>query len=328
MFNLFTHSVFRMSGCALGIGLLALAPKASAQTPLDAILMQPGEVCSGLTYEFSSFDEYWEGTTLRTNETVNVVNRDYVELMSAVGLIKHHNLLVSLPYVSTYSTDPTGGRLEGASGISDLSLFLKSEWLYKSMGKGNLSALTTVGFMTPVSNYNADYRPYSIGFGANELSLRAILEYEFNSGLYVRAMGGHLWRGQAEVDRDSYYQDGEIYYTNMMDVPNAWHYQVVVGQWFFNHGLKVQAQYTALNSTSGDDIRAYAKPQPTNEVDAGQVGAFAQVYLNKPAGLGAIAYFNTTVSGRNVGKSTHYGVGLTYIINFSGKPSLPKSETE
>jgi hypothetical protein len=101
-----------------------------------------------------------------------------------------------------------------------------------------------------------------------------------------------------------------------------------VGQWFFNHGLKVQAQYTALNSTSGDDIRAYAKPQPTNEVDAGQVGAFAQVYLNKPAGLGAIAYFNTTVSGRNAGKSTHYGVGLTYIINFSGKPSLPKPETE
>jgi hypothetical protein len=311
----------------LGIGFLAIAPKASAQTPLDAILMQPGEICSALTYEYSSFDEYWEGTSLRTNATVNVVNRDYVEFMTAIGLVKHHNLMIGLPFVSSYSTDPTGGRLDGARGIADLSLFLKSEWLYKPMGKGYLSALTTVGFMTPVSNYNADYRPYSIGFGASELSLRGILEYEFDSGLYIRGTAAHLWRGQAEVDRDSYYQDGQIYYTNMMDVPSAWHYQFVVGQWFFNHGLKVQAQYTGLASTSGDDIRAYSKPQPTNKVDVGQVGALAQIYLSKPAGLGALAYFNTTLSGRNMGKSTHFGVGLTYIISVSGtRPSLPRGK--
>lgn len=289
-------------------------------------MMQPAEVCSGLLYEYSSFDEYWEGTKLRTNATINEVNRDYVELMTAIGLARHHNLLVSLPFVSSYSTDPTGGRLSGVRGISDLSLFLKSEWIYKPVGKGNLSALTSLGFMTPVSNYNADYRPYAIGFGATEFSLRGILEYEFDAGFYLRTSAARVWRGQAEVDRDSYYQDGEIYYTNRMDVPNAWHYQFVVGKWFFHHGLKVQATYTALNSTSGDDIRAFAKPQPTNEVDAGQVGALAQVYLNKPAGLGALAYWHTTISGRNAGKSTHFGLGVTYIINFKGKPSLPKPD--
>ena len=55
--------------------------------------------------------------------------------------------------------------------------------------------------------------------------------------------------------------------------------------------------------------------------------------LTEPGLIGSrmkdpVAYFNTTLSGRNVGKSTHFGVGLTYIINFNGKPSLPKSETK
>jgi len=295
-----------------------------AQTPSDAILMNPGEICTGLLYEHSSFNEYWEGTTLRENATINRVNRERGELMAAIGLVKHHNLLVSLPYVSTWSSMPTGARLTGVRAISDLALAFKSEWLYQEAGPGNLSVLTTVGLSVPLANYNPDYQPYSPGLRALEFSLRGILEYEFDFGLYVRGTAAHLWRGTAKLDRNSYYYEDEIVYSNQMYVPDAWQYQVVVGQWLFDHGLKVQAQYTGMASTSGDDIRAYARPQPTNRVNFGQVGALAQVYLNKPAGLGALAYFNTTLGGRNAAKITQFGVGLTYIISFHGRPSLPR----
>ena len=43
---------------------------AHAQTPLDAIMMKQKESCFALTYDHGSFNEYWEGTVLRTNETI------------------------------------------------------------------------------------------------------------------------------------------------------------------------------------------------------------------------------------------------------------------
>jgi hypothetical protein len=47
-------------------------------------------------------------------------------------------------------------------------------------------------------------------------------------------------------------------------------------------------------------------------MDFGQVGAWVQYFVKADRGLGALAYVNQTVSGRNVGKATTIGVGLTY----------------
>lgn len=282
-----------------------------AQTPSDAIMMTQRESCLAVIYEYSWFDEYWEGTLLRTNGTIETVKRDMVMPMIAIGVFDQLNLLVAAPYVKTESTEPNGGYFAGAKGFQDLSLALKGQIINKQLSNGTFALLATVGFSTPMTNYLSDYRPYSIGFGANEFSFRGIAQYKTEKGLYARGALAYLQRGQTEAERDYYYNNGS-YYTAWMDVPSAWNYNAVVGVWLLNNSLKLEANYLGIKSTSGDDVRAYNAAQPTNKVSFDQVGISAQYYLSKPKGLGALAYFSQTVNGRNTGKATMFGVGLTY----------------
>ncbi|HMQ48533.1 MAG TPA: transporter [Saprospiraceae bacterium] len=282
-----------------------------AQTPSDALMMKKKEICIAAMYEHSWFDEYWEGTYLRHNETIATVDRHMVMPMAAIGIVDRLNLIVAAPYVKTASREPNGGKFEGAKGFQDLSLALKGEIFNKEMGKGKLALLGTVSYSTPITNYLSDYRPYSIGFGANELGVRGILQYQLNSGIYIRGALAYLFRGQTKAERDYYYNNGS-YYTPWMDVPSAWNYNAVAGIWLFDSSWKIEANYMGLVSTSGDDIRAYNAAQPTNKVDMGVLGVSSQYYFKKLKGLGLLAYYSDTLSGRNVGKSAQYGVGVTY----------------
>jgi hypothetical protein len=165
-----------------------------------------------------------------------------------------------------------------------------------------------------MSNYLSDYMPYSLGLGTNEVTLRGILHYQLDKGMYVRLAGAYLWRGQTETERDYYYNNGS-YYSTFMDVPNAWNYNATIGTWLFDYSLKVEASYMALKSTAGDDIRPYNSPQPTNKVEVEQVGFFAQYYFKKlepVKGLGVLAYYSNMINGRNMGKFSNIGVGATY----------------
>lgn len=290
---------------------LHIAPGLTAQTPSDAIMMKQREVCVALVYDHSAFDQYWEGRLLRENATIATVSRNSGMAMLAAGIVKKLNVLAGLPYVGTQSSEPNGGKFAGASGLQDLSLALKYEILNKPLGKGKIAALSVLGFSTPVSNYLSDYRPYSIGFGATELSLRGIVQYELNNGLYARGAAAFLRRGQTEAERNYYYNNGS-YYTPWMDVPNAWNYHLVLGKWLLAYHLRLEAAFAGLRSVSGDDIRPYAAPQPTNRVMEEQVSLFGQYYFQKPKGLGVLAYYGRVVNGRNTGKSATFGLGATY----------------
>jgi len=280
-----------------------------AQTPSDEILMKKYELCFALTYDHGEWNQYWEGTYLRGNENIGTLTRTTVTPMVAAGITDKLNLLIATPYVQTKST---GGQLAGAKGFQDLSIALKYEIIKKEIGKGNLTLLGTAAFATPMSNYLSDYMPYSLGLGTNEFTVRGIIHYQLDKGMYVRAAGAHLWRGQTEVERDYYYNNGS-YYTTYMDVPNAWNYNATLGTWLFKYALRIEASYMALKSTSGDDIRAYNSPQPTNKMEMEQVGFFAQYYFKKKVkGLGVLSYYSQVIDGRNMGKSTNIGVGATY----------------
>ncbi|WP_339792484.1 transporter [uncultured Imperialibacter sp.] len=292
---------------AFVIGLTQVA----AQTPTDAFMMKQRESCVALIYDMSSFDHYWEGDLLRVNQTIETVTRNTVLPMIAIGLHDKVNLIVATPYVKTKSSEPNGGKFAGAKGFQDIGISLKGELMNKQLGPGKLALLTTVSFSTPMSNYLSDYMPYSLGFGAPEFGARGIVHYQLDKGIYARVTGAHLWRGQTEAERDYYYNNGS-YYTALMDVPDAWNYQAVVGSWLWNYTLKVECNYQGLMSTSGDDIRKYNAAQPTNKVEFGQVGLTAQYYPKAAKGLGALVYYSQRVSGKNTAKSNNLGVGLTY----------------
>lgn len=288
---------------------------ASGQTPTDALMMPSKNICILLSYDAGQFDRYWEGDLLRRNETIATVDRTTILPMAAVGIFDDLNFYIGLPYVKTESSEPNGGRFEGAKGFQDLMFALKYKAFEKSLGPGQLSLFTTVGFSTPATNYLSDYMPYSLGFGAPEFSLRGIAQYQLNNGFYVRGMAAHLWRGYTEAERDYYYNGGS-YYTSLMDVPNALNFEAVLGKWFLNNTLKFELNYTGLKSTSGDNIRAYNAAQPTNKVKFDRLGVSLQYYPASLKGLGVVGYYTNVVNGLNTAKISNVGLGLTYQFNF------------
>lgn len=300
---------------------LFIVQNTNAQTPNDAVMMPLGDFCILLNYDYGSFDEYWEGPKLRENATIAEVQRRTVLPMVAYGVIKNLNVYVGVPYVSTRSTEPNGGKLAGANGFQDLGIALKYQAFRKKTSGGELFLLSTVGFSTPASNYLADYMPYSLGFGAPELSVRGILEYKMDNNLYFRTSAAHLWRGYAEAERDYYYSNGSRY-SKYMDVPNAWSFEGVMGFRTLGNNLRLELIYAAQRSTSGDDIRAYNAPQPTNKVDFDRWGLFAQYFFKDIKGLGVLAYHNRTFKGLNTGKINNTGVGVTYQFNFKNNENV------
>lgn len=290
----------------LGISIFTIA-----QTPLDGLIMPKGEICVAVVYENANWDKYWEGTYLRTNQNVGTFNRKMVMPMIVGGITDKINVIVSLPYVKTSAS---GGQMAGVDGLQDFSISLKAQLVDHTLGKGKLKVFSNLSFSTPASNYLADYLPFSLGFGANELGLRAIGLYELDKGPYFRISGAYLHRGATQAERDFYYED-DAFYTSTMDIPDALHAQASLGSWFFQKKLRVEASLTSLRCASGDDIRTYNSPQPTNKVDFDRVEGFAQYYFNNVKGLGVLAYYNHMFSGRNMGQFSGYGLGLTYQFN-------------
>jgi hypothetical protein len=291
--------------------LSALAGVLRAQTPSDAVMMKQRESCFALIYDKGSWDHYWEGDYLRTNGNVGTLHRRTIMPMIAIGLHDKLNLIISAPHVKTESSEGNGGYLHGVSGMQDLGLTLKGELLKKEIWKGKLSLLAAGAFSTPMTNYLSDYMPYSLGFGANEWSLRGIVQYKLNMGVYVQGSVAHLWRGNTQIERDYYYNNGS-YYTDLMDVPNAFSYQAAAGVWLLKNSLKVETNYFSSVCTSGDDVRKYNAGQPTNKVEIGQIGFSTQYYIKPIKGLGVLAYYTKIISGRNMGEFTNFGGGLTY----------------
>lgn len=281
---------------------------ANGQTPWDEVMMQKGEICAAFMFEHSSWNQYWEGSNLRGNANIGTFTRLMGMPMIAMGLTQKVNIITSLPYVST---NASGGTQVGQSGIQDLSISVKVDWLQKQLGNGRLFFLTNIHFSTPIGSYLSDYMPFSIGVGTPELGIRGIGGYKMDNGLVFRGGLAYLWRGQSEIERDYYYENGSVY-SSFMNVPNAINLHGAIGYWTLDNRLRMEATFMSLNCLTGDDIRAYNRPQPTNKMELSQVGGWVQYYINADRGLGALAYFNQTLSGRNMGKATTIGVGLTY----------------
>jgi hypothetical protein len=284
-----------------------LNTETAAQTTWDEVMMGKGQACFALIYEHASWDKYWEGSYLRTNANIGTLTRTTFQPMLAFGISDRVNFLTGLPYVRTAAS---GGTQQGQQGIQDLNLALKVKWIQADLGSGQFRLLTNTAFNIPVGNYLSDYMPFSIGSKAPEIGMRAIGSYRSGKGWTARTSLAYLWRGQSEVERNFYYHNGGVY-SSWMDVPNALNFQGTVGKWFGSQ-FRIEATYTSLKCLTGDDIRAYNAPQPTNKVEVSTVGAWAQYYIKGQQGLGAIAYFNQTIKGRNMGQFTAFGMGLTY----------------
>ncbi len=290
-----------------------------AQMPTDALMMPKQNWCTIAQYSTTSWDEYWQGETKRSNSNIGTFTSQNVMVMTNYGITDRLNILVGIPYVWTKST---ASYLDGQSGIQDLSAWLKYQpWSKKWAGGSEFKTQVTGGLSTPVSNYVADFLPFAIGLHAKTASARGILNFTHKTGLYVTAQGGHTWRSNINVDRDAFMFHDELINSDEMPVPNVFDASARLG--FINKRIQAEVWYEYFTGLSGDDIRFNEMPQPTNKMQAAGAGVFAKYYII-PAIAVQASYFQV-LSGRNVGQGTTIAAGVNYLFKLnSGEVSAPK----
>jgi hypothetical protein len=294
---------------ALFVGFLWLGFGAYAQTPSDGLMMEKGDLCAGVVYNYDVWDHYWEGDLYRTNGNIGSLRRQTVMPMFALGIGKHINLIGALPWMQV---DATAGTLDGVRGFQDAGIWLKGLLADKQLGEGSLRVFGVVGYAGPASRYLPDYMPLSLGLGCREGMARAIVQYDRVSGWYLRSQAAFHLRSHCTIERIFYYANGQPHYTNKVDVPNALSWDVVAGAWLLGRALRAEARLEGMNSLSGDDIRRQLEPFPTNRMIATRLGLFGQYYYPRLNGLSFIVQGGYVLTGRNVGRSASVGVGALY----------------
>ncbi len=297
--------------------------KVSAQTDIDAIMMEKNAFCVGPMYSYSSWKKYWEGTLKRTNENLGKVSTRMYSVMGNYGISRKLNALFSAPYVKTKAS---AGTLHGLDGIQDLSLFLKWRPIQEKLGNGKLSLFGIAGVSFPLSNYVADFLPLSIGLRSKTASARLMADYQFGN-LFATASATYVLRDNIKIDRESYYTT-EMHLSNEVEMPNASNYNVRLG--FRNHRLIAEAVYNKWTTLGGFDITRNNMPFPSNKMNATTVGVNIKYVFPFLPQLSLVTGATTTidsdskflreiVDSRNVGQATAVYGSFFYVFDFSHK---------
>ncbi|MDP4214361.1 MAG: hypothetical protein Q8926_17265, partial [Bacteroidota bacterium] len=258
-------------GLALTLSLSAMLVK--AQTAEDGVMLGKKQWCSGITYMYSSWNEYWEGTLKRDNKNLGTVSTQALMLMSNYGISDKVNVLVNVPYVWT---NASAGTLHGLKGFQDIALDLKYEFYTTKLGKkGTLSLIALGGFSTPLTNYENDFLPMSIGLGSTNISGRLTADYQ-RGILFATLSSAYVWRSDVSIDRTSYYTD-QIHYTHNVDMPNQLYSNLFVG--IRKKNLTAQVQLLNMYTFGGSDIRRNDMPFASNQMNMTSIGGHVKYFL-------------------------------------------------
>lgn len=289
---------------------LLLAPLfMTSQTEIDGIMMSKNNFCFGAVYQYSSWDEYWEGTFKRENLNLGTVSTKSIAIMGNYGVSDKLNIIFSLPYAETKAS---AGTMGGQKGLQDLSLTIKYMPIEKTIGKATYSLYALGSFSTPISNYSADYLPLSIGLQSKTAALRLMGDFQLGN-FFSTLSSAYVKRANITIDRNAYLTD-EIHYTNKVDMPDAISVNFRAGY----RSSRLIAEFVIDNwvtQSGGFDITKNNMPFPSNTMNALKYGVNSKYTLKKIPQLSLVGGFNYVVQGRNVGKSDTFYGGLFYVIN-------------
>ncbi|MFV5687219.1 hypothetical protein ACM55M_01185 [Flavobacterium sp. ZT3R25] len=293
------------------LSCLLLAPIfLNAQTDIDGIMMSKNNFCVGAIYQYSSWDEYWEGSLKRENLNLGTVSTKSIGLMGNYGISDKLNAIFSVPYVET---NASAGTMKGQKGIQDLSLTLKYMPLEKTVGQSTYSIYALGSFSTPLSDYPADYLPLSLGLRSKTASLRLMGDYQ-RGNFFATLSGAYVKRANITIDRNAYLTD-EIHYTNEVNMPDVISVNFRAGY----RSNRLIAEFIIDNwvtQSGGFDITKNNMPFPSNTMNALKYGVNSKYTFKKIPELSLVGGYNYVVEGRNVGKSDTFYGGVFYVINF------------
>ncbi len=304
--------MYAIKGKFLLIVFAFIFSQSQAQTDVDAIMMNKNQFCNGLMYNYSSWDNYWEGTLKRNNLNLGTVSTQSVMYGANYGITGKLNVMISAPYIWTKAS---AGTLHGSKGIQDVSLFVKWKPVILSFGKDKLSLYAIGGFSTPLSNYLIDYLPLSIGLGSTNLITRGMIDYNHNR-FTITGSATYIFRSNIKIDRDSYY-DTQAHLSNEVNMPDATQFQLRTG--YRGRYLIAEALLTQWTTLGGFDITRNNMPFPSNKMNATTAGVNLKYTLKKFNKLSLLAGSNYTIAGRNVGESMAFNAGAFYAFYFKSK---------
>lgn len=298
----------------LAVALLsAIAPLTStAQTDLDAIMMEKKQFCVGPMYNHSSWKNYWEGTLKRNNQNLGTLSTNTFAVMGAYGISGKLNALFNVPYISTKAS---AGTLHSMQDVQDLSLFLKWMPVEQMLGPGTFSLYTIGGASIPLTNYVVDFLPLSIGLHSKTLSARLLLDYQVNN-IFVTGSATYVIRDNTKLDRTSYY-DTQLHLTNEVAMPDASNFNFRAG--YRSSKLIAEAVLNKWTTLGGFDITRNNMPFPSNKMNATTIGANVKYVVTSNHNLSFVGGGNTTIAGRNVGQATAFYGSVFYVLDFTHK---------
>lgn len=293
---------------------IILSPLISAaQTDMDGIMMGKKRFCVGPMYSYSSWKDYWEGSLKRDNQNLGAVSTQMAGLMGNYGITSKLNILFSVPHVKTKAT---AGTLKGMKGMQDLNLFVKWMPVETEMLGGIFSLYGIGGLSLPLTNYVADFLPLSIGLRSRTASARLMADYQTGS-FFVTASATYVLRDNIKIDRTAYYTT-ELHLTNEVSMPDGANFNFRTG--IRNERLIAEAVVNNWNTLGGFDITRNNMPFPSNKMNATTIGAnFKYVILPVRNEVSLVWGANTTVAGRNMGKSNTFYGSVFYVLDFNRK---------
>lgn len=304
--------MYKIKQSSLLVFLVLIISQGHAQTDLDGIMMNKNQFCNGLMYDYSSWDHYWEGTFKRTNQNLGTVSSQSVMYMANYGISGKLNIMIGAPYVWVKSS---AGTLHSSRGLQDISLFVKWKPVSYSFEKNKISLIVVGGFSTPLTNYQIDYLPLTIGLGSTNLISRGMVEFQHRKFI-VSGSATYIWRSNVKIDRTSYY-DTRQHITNEVQMPDASQYQLRTG--YRGKYLLAEALVTNWTTLGGFDITRNNMPFPSNRMNMTTIGASFKYTLKQDTHLSLLAGANYTVAGRNVGQASAFNVGAFYAFYLNKK---------
>src|SRR4030095_3089270 len=296
----FVNNVLAAVMIAAGI---ASGGRVSAQTDLDAIMMNKKQLCQGLVYDYSSWDHYWEGTFKRDNENLGTVTTQMGMYMPNYGITNNLNVMASVPYVWTKASQ---GTLHGMKGFQDLSMFVKWRPLVKAFGKNQFSLFAIGGFSTPLSDYVIEFLPMSIGLGSTNVIARGMIDYR-RGNFTATGSAAYIGRSNVKLDKDAYY-DTELHLTDEVDMPNQTLYQLRTG--YRSKYLMAEALLTKVTTLGGYDItKNNGQLYPNLRMNSTTVGASVKYTLKSFTNISVTAGGNYMILRGEFRGATHVYTG-------------------
>ncbi len=292
--------------------LIAFSKIARAQTEADALMIPKNYLCVGGMYTTNSWTNYWEGTFKRDNANIGKVTTNMYGVGAVYGITNKLDIFASAPYVTT---NASAGTLKGQSGIQDLSVALKWVAFQTEIGKGIFTVDAIGAASIPLTNYEPNFLPVSIGLHSETASIRALANYQ-TGRFFIAAAGQYIQRSDITIDQNSYYTT-QLIYSNKVYMPNQ--NNILISSGYRSLKFNAEAIFTQTTTLGGFDIRKNDMPFPSNTMNMTTAGALFKYSFESVTGLELTAGGNYVLAGRNVGQSTTVFGGFLYILDFSKK---------